>query len=35
MDSYVHYNANPSNNLVGDCTVRAISAVLDQEGEQT
>lgn len=35
MDSYVHYNANPSNNLVGDCTVRAISAVLDQDWEQT
>lgn len=35
MDSYVHYNANPYNNLVGDCTVRAISAVLDQDWEQT
>lgn len=35
MDSYVHYNANPFSNLVGDCTVRAISAVLDQDWEQT
>lgn len=27
---YVFYNPNPSRKLVGDCTVRAISCILDQ-----
>ena len=25
---YVHYNANPDNNRVGDCVIRAISKVM-------
>lgn len=29
------YNANPNGKRVGDCTVRAISAVLNQPWEQT
>jgi hypothetical protein len=29
--SYVNYNANPSNNRTGDCTVRAISTLLDSD----
>lgn len=28
--NYVHYNANPINKRVGDCTVRAISVALDE-----
>ena len=32
---YEFYNPNPSKKLVGDCTVRAISKVLDQTWEQT
>lgn len=35
MGKYMSYNANPINNLVGDCTVRALSKVLDQEWGQT
>lgn len=32
---FVYYNPNPFASRVGDCTVRAISKVLDQEWEQT
>lgn len=32
---WVNYNANPVNNRVGDCTVRAISKALGQSWEQT
>lgn len=32
---YINYNANPDNNFVGDCTVRAISTALNQTWEQT
>lgn len=32
---YVNYNMNPENKNVGDCTVRAISQVLNQTWEQT
>lgn len=32
---WVNYNANPMNNRVGDCTVRAISKALGQSWEQT
>lgn len=28
--SYTHYNPNPAQKSVGDCTVRAISKALDQ-----
>lgn len=35
MGRFQSYNANPVNNTVGDCTVRAISKVLDQEWEKT
>ena len=34
MSHWISYNANPQNNRVGDCTVRAISAALDKEWEQ-
>lgn len=30
MSRYVNYNANPDGNRVGDCTVRAISKVMDE-----
>ena len=32
---YISYNANPDENRVGDCTIRAISKVLGQTWEQT
>lgn len=32
---YKSYNANPVNKRVGDCTVRAISKVLDETWEET
>lgn len=32
---YVEYNSNPENKLVGDCVVRAISKVTDQDWEKT
>ena len=35
MGRFQSYNANPVNNTVGDCTVRAISKVLDQDWEKT
>lgn len=31
----IEYNANPMNKRVGDCTVRAISKVLEQSWEET
>jgi hypothetical protein len=34
-NKFVSYNANPDNNRVGDCTVRAISTVLNQTWERT
>lgn len=34
-ERFVSYNANPINNRVGDCTVRAISKALDQPWEDT
>lgn len=35
MSGFHFYNANPENNRVGDCTVRALSKALDQEWETT
>ncbi|MCM1328857.1 MAG: hypothetical protein NC253_05385 [Ruminococcus sp.] len=32
---WIKYNANPINNRVGDCTVRAISTALNQSWEET
>lgn len=32
---YQFYNANPTASRVGDCTIRAISKVLDQSWEKT
>lgn len=32
---WIKYNANPEANRVGDCTVRAISVVLQQDWETT
>lgn len=32
---YTHYNPNPAQKSVGDCTVRAISKALDQSWEET
>lgn len=32
---YVFYNPNPQNNLVGDCVIRAISKVTNQDWEKT
>lgn len=32
---YVNYNANPQQKQVGDCVIRAISTVLNQEWERT
>ena len=32
---YIQYNANPMNNRVGDCTIRAISKALNQSWEET
>lgn len=34
-DLFYRYNENPEGRRVGDCTVRAISTLLDQEWEQT
>lgn len=33
--SYVQYNVNPKRRLVGDCVIRAISTVLDQDWDTT
>lgn len=33
--SYIYYNANPYNNFNIDCTVRAISVLLDQPWDKT
>ncbi len=35
LSRFQSHNANPVNNTVGDCTVRAISKVLGQDWEQT
>lgn len=35
MAKWQYFNPNPENNLVGDCTIRAISKALDQDWEQT
>ena len=35
MNSYKYFNENPINKQVGDCTVRAISVVLNQPWEKT
>ena len=35
MGKFINFNSNPRGNHVGDCTVRAISAALDQEWEET
>ena len=32
---YVNYNANPQQKQVGDCVIRAISTVLNQDWERT
>ena len=32
---YIEYNSNPENKLVGDCVIRAISKVTDQDWERT
>lgn len=33
--AWIKYNPNPANRRVGDCTVRAISKVTEQDWEQT
>lgn len=33
--AYVNYNPNPQRKLVGDCVVRAISKVMNQDWEKT
>ena len=35
MSRYINYNANPVNNRVGDCVIRAISKVLNQDWDTT
>lgn len=35
MERYRSFNENPGNKNVGDCTVRAISTLLDQDWEAT
>lgn len=35
MSKFQYFNANPENNRVGDCTVRAISKALNQDWEKT
>lgn len=35
MAKWQYFNPNPENNLVGDCTIRAISKALNQDWEQT
>lgn len=35
MSRWKMYNPNPAKNLVGDCTVRAISKAMGQDWEQT
>lgn len=35
MDRYRNYNENPRGKRVGDCTVRAISTLLDRDWEST
>lgn len=32
---WINYNANPAGRQVGDCTVRAVSKVLDESWEQS
>lgn len=32
---FTRYNANPINNLVGDCVIRAISTLMDQSWDDT
>ena len=32
---WIKYNANPAGRQVGDCTVRAVSKVLDEDWEQS
>lgn len=32
---WINYNANPAGRQVGDCTVRAVSKVLDEDWEQS
>ena len=32
---YIEYNSNPENKLVGDCVIRAISKVTNQDWERT
>lgn len=32
---FIRFNTNPVNNLVGDCTVRAISVLTDQSWDDT
>lgn len=33
--SYVQYNINPQRRLVGDCVIRALSTILDQDWDTT
>lgn len=33
--AYINYNANPVNKNTGDCTVRAISVLMNQSWEDT
>lgn len=35
MAKFQYFNANPENNRVGDCTVRALSKALNQDWETT
>lgn len=32
--AFIYYNPNPQNNLVGDCVIRAISKVTNQDWEK-
>lgn len=34
MSDYISYNANPDKNRVGDCTIRAISAITGKSWEE-
>ena len=33
--AYVFFNSNPRGKYVGDCVIRAISKILDEDWEQT
>lgn len=33
--SFIYYNPNPSKNIVGDCAIRAISKITNQDWHTT